>query len=97
MKDSWYARNKSWYLPKVLKRDREITEKIRTYKNKPCADCGVSYPAHVMDFDHVNGQKLSAVSRMRSYSWKRIEEEIAKCDVVCANCHRVRTYSRSVV
>lgn len=58
----------------------------------PCADCGVSYPAVVMDFDHVRGTKEANVSQLvRRASWARIEAEIAKCEVVCANCHRLRS------
>lgn len=59
-------------------------------------DCGVSYPSYVMDFDHRDpslkkfelGDALSKV-----YSIQLVLDEIAKCDVVCANCHRIRTYA----
>ena len=60
----------------------------------PCADCGRSYPAYVMDFDHVRGTKSVGISLMFSYSWQTILAEIAKCDLVCANCHRIRTFER---
>lgn len=49
-----------------------------------------------MDFDHVRGEKvftLGQVRQIRTYSLVRIQEEIAKCDVVCANCHRERTHN----
>ena len=60
-----------------------------------CADCRIRTPA-VLDFDHVRGTKSEAVSRMvaAGRSEARIAEEIAKCEVVCANCHRRRTGNR---
>lgn len=46
-----------------------------------------------MDFDHVRGSKVGNVSEMLgSTSLADLLMEIAKCDVVCANCHRLRTY-----
>lgn len=67
---------------------------IFTAKSVPCADCRVSYPPVVMDFDHVRGEKLKNVSRMRSVALDKLVAEIAKCDVVCSNCHRLRTHAR---
>lgn len=65
-------------------------------KNKPCMDCGGSFPAVCMDFDHVRGNKVGNISTMagQALSPERIEAEIAKCDVVCSNCHRIRTDAR---
>lgn len=63
-------------------------------KSVPCMDCGNSYPWYVMDFDHVRGKKTSNISAMRTCNTPRLLEEIEKCDVVCSNCHRFRTYSR---
>ena len=70
-------------------------ELIREYKDKPCADCGNSYPFYVMQFDHVSGEKVAGISRFVSNrQWKKAIEEIEKCEVVCANCHAERTYIR---
>lgn len=65
---------------------------IRRLKEKPCADCGVQYPPRVMHFDHVRGEKTRDISAMArsNMSIKRIEEEIQKCEVRCANCHSIR-------
>jgi hypothetical protein len=60
-----------------------------------CADCGIRTSV-VLDFDHVRGTKTQAVSRLVAAGCAEagIAEEIAKCEVVCANCHRRRTGSR---
>jgi hypothetical protein len=71
---------------------------IAAAKDIPCMDCGMRYPKYVMEFDHVRGVKVNNVGSMPSNSGAaRILAEIAKCDVVCANCHRERTYGGSDV
>lgn len=66
---------------------------VRQAKNVPCADCGQSYPSYVMDFDHRDpSTKMFELAKAKLYGEARIRAEIAKCDVVCANCHRARTY-----
>lgn len=73
------------------------TPKQRRYmlkaKNKPCTDCGFRYKFWQMDFDHRNPEdKLFAISGSGRRDMDRLKAEIAKCDVVCANCHRNRTH-----
>lgn len=78
-------------------RKRERIERIDAIKaSTPCADCGGRFHPVAMDFDHVAGDKTLGISEMvrGRYSWQRIEVEIAKCEIVCSNCHRVRTYER---
>lgn len=60
-----------------------------------CADCGERDPL-VLEFDHVRGVKEYNIGDMASsnYAIETIQNEIDKCEVVCANCHRLRTYSR---
>lgn len=69
---------------------------ILEYKTKPCADCGKTYPPVLMDFDHVpeRGPKLFNITNGRRAKDKLLIE-IAKCDVVCAMCHRIRTATRA--
>jgi hypothetical protein len=81
--------------------NRQRYEKTRTWINElksvPCADCGQTYPPYVMDFDHCRGVKLFNISQIgvgRMKGRAIIEAELAKCDVVCSNCHRIRTHSR---
>jgi hypothetical protein len=67
---------------------------IARLKDRPCADCGGHFPTFVMDFDHVR-DKLSVVSTLvYSASTERLIAEATKCDVVCSNCHRMRTQHR---
>ena len=67
---------------------------IDSFKAKPCADCEETFPPVCMDFDHVRGVKLFTIGDRSGRSLEAILDEIAKCDVVCANCHRVRTQER---
>lgn len=67
---------------------------IQKLKDSPCVDCGETYPYYVMQFDHVRGDKIRHVSKMVLFSPDTILAEIAKCDLVCANCHAVRTFLR---
>jgi len=85
------------------KKRAEDSEYLRTIGNRPwlddlkastpCADCGQIYPACVMDFDHRPGEeKLFRVAGMVTRRRELVEAEIEKCDIVCSNCHRIRTH-----
>lgn len=58
-------------------------------------DCGYKFPPECMDFDHL-GNKFKTIGQLRSHKWETILEEIKKCDLICANCHRIRTKCRSL-
>ncbi|MDQ3748589.1 MAG: hypothetical protein M3367_06190 [Acidobacteriota bacterium] len=62
-------------------------------KNRPCADCEKTYPPYVMDFDHTENKLFTIGAGLHNYH-KKVIAEIAKCDVVCANCHRERTFGK---
>lgn len=89
-----YRRNKDQYKKNQREAKRQKQEYIRKAKEKPCADWGKEYPYYVMDLDHTRGQKFRQVSAMKDCTLEKIKEEISKCDVVCSNCHRIRTHSR---
>lgn len=93
-----YLANKDLYKRRVAKRKQTLSEAIDAIKARtPCADCGNKFHPCAMDFDHLDAtQKIADVSRLRSMNvnMKRILDEIAKCELVCANCHRIRTYNR---
>jgi hypothetical protein len=67
-------------------------------RDVPCADCARRFPPCAMDFDHRDPDtKRQAVTRMIGRAGtERILAEVAKCDIVCANCHRLRTFERRV-
>ncbi len=64
-------------------------------KDRPCYDCKVRYPKCAMDFDHVEGQKRFDISMGIGKAIHILIAEIEKCEVVCANCHRIREWRRS--
>ena len=79
----------------MARREREGRALINEAKDRPCQDCGRSYPPHVMQLDHRPGEvKLFSVGARAGQSRDRLLAEIAKCDVVCANCHALRTHFR---
>lgn len=87
--------------PEIKRKEAEYIKirvrRIDAYKTGPCVDCNKCYNPWQMQFDHVPGRgiKTAEVSSLVNCSLSRIEEEIAKCDLVCANCHANRTYYRS--
>lgn len=89
-----YQKKTKYKWPKL--RIQKIKEFIKEAKNKPCVDCGVSYPPYVMDFDHVRGKKKFLISLCvkRASALLTIQKEMDKCDVVCSNCHRERTHGK---
>jgi hypothetical protein len=72
---------------------RAFTDSI---KSVPCADCGGTFDPICMDFDHRPGEvKLFSIgNRLSSRGFESIRAEISKCDIVCANCHRIRTHRK---
>jgi len=93
----WYQQNKG----KARKQRKKITARNVSFVKRvkemfPCTDCGCYYPAVVMDFDHVRGEKKYTIAAMvrGQFSLSRIQEEIRKCELVCSNCHRLRTHNR---
>lgn len=96
----WYQANKEKHKAATATRKARMIElareHIQTLKNKtPCTDCGVQYPYYVMDFDH-QGDKEYTIANMvhQGYGVDKIQLEIDKCEIVCSNCHRIRTHSR---
>ncbi len=77
------------------KRIRENSLAVLDAKSRPCADCGGVFPRECMDLDHVRGSKLFSLSNAGSRTLASVLAEIAKCDAVCANCHRIRTRARA--
>jgi hypothetical protein len=96
-----YKKNRDKYRARLAKNRVAIYEIARTNlddlkRSTPCTDCNTRYHPYLMEFDHVRGQKRANVVRMiqNGATWAVLLEEIKKCDLVCCNCHALRTYSR---
>lgn len=91
-----YKANKAHYRRKIRERDdRVLAENIRRIYNylaeHPCVDCGES-DRLVLQFDHLRDKHMAVSTMLRhGYAWPKIEDEISKCEVRCANCHTRRT------
>ena len=93
-----YLRNRDELLAKWRRATQEDVAFLRSLRNVPCADCGGVFPPYVMDFDHRDPtQKSFEITRVAGrVNRQKLLEEIAKCDIVCSNCHRVRTYKQQI-
>ena len=101
---SYYERNKDYFREynrknkekrRIQQRNfaRENRKRLNDLKNKPCEDCGIQYPTFVMDFHHVNPEEKSfSISGSVNRSLESINNEISKCVLLCANCHRIREH-----
>jgi len=75
----------------------QILNDIHLYKESHgCFDCKNKFPHYVLEFDHKpEYDKIDVVYRvLRTYGPEAAWAEVAKCDVVCSNCHKIRTYMR---
>lgn len=73
----------------VAGRQRRLDEYQEFKRTLVCVDCGNS-DFRVLDFDHLSDKLVTISQVARDWSMKRLMTEIAKCDVVCSNCHRIR-------
>lgn len=88
---------KKWARARDVNRYDRARAFIHSLKDVPCADCGNRFPHWIMEFDHVpeRGPKLFKINiAIASRGREQVLAEIAKCDVVCANCHKDRTFKR---
>lgn len=95
-----YQNNKQIYLDRALTRNAQVNteNKQRLYSylsSHPCVDCSET-DIRVLEFDHVRGNKSANITKLlkNATSWKAIENEIAKCEVRCVNCHRIKSNER---
>lgn len=94
-----YEHNKGRYLERNKRYREEISQYVNEIKSiTPCTDCKKLYPPYVMDFDHLDkSEKLGIVSYFtKTGRIAALKKEIAKCEIVCSNCHRERTHNRLV-
>jgi hypothetical protein len=91
------GKQKPCFYRKLERRRQNLVSAIDKAKtDKPCTDCGDFYPAVAMDFDHLENKEIN-ISKIRSTNVTigSLNRELAKCEIVCANCHRERTWQRS--
>jgi hypothetical protein len=93
----YYLRNRDLERNRVRCRQRGMVDLLRELRSLPCLDCGRTFAPNQMDFDHRDAASkafrlTSGGAMLRPTS--AILSEVAKCDIVCANCHRVRTQER---
>lgn len=93
-----YHKYGSNYRERAVERSRKIKNDLRTHmltylNDKACVRCGVN-DIRVLEFDHID-PKTKAFSIARAiastFSWERILAEISKCQILCANCHKIKT------
>ena len=97
-KQEHYALNRERYVEAAVRRRKALAAERATFLveyfvSHPCVDCGESDPV-VLEFDHRGDKAFNIAKGLRDRSWEALIDEIAKCDVVCANCHRRRTAVR---
>ena len=91
---AYYATHRAEEIERVTRRQQATLAWLRELRQVPCMDCGGLFPPHVMDFDHRDPKtKAFSVAADKTLLKNRavLEAEVAKCDIVCANCHRIRT------
>lgn len=91
-----YLENKALYQNRGRKQRAEREAYVFQLKiQNPCVDCGENYHPCQMQYDHIGTDKVASVSDMiRNHTLARVKLEIAKCELVCANCHAMRTWQR---
>jgi 5-methylcytosine-specific restriction endonuclease McrA len=86
----WYQKNKAKHISYVRNRDKKIKDWLKQYKETlECEKCGETHPA-CLDFHHINpAEKSFSLGRINKFlSIDLLKSEIAKCNVLCSNCHR---------
>jgi hypothetical protein len=96
--DQHYSANRQRYIDDAQRRKRALAAERAAYlvaffESHPCVDCGENDPV-VLEFDHVGDKAFNISKGLRDRPWTAVLDEIGKCDVVCANCHRRRTARR---
>jgi hypothetical protein len=94
-----YRANRERYIRNARARQTRVNAERFEYlldylRANPCVDCEESDPM-VLEFDHIGPKRFDISSGIRNRNWEDVLTEIAACEVVCANCHRRRTYRRA--
>lgn len=90
-----YKRNKKQRYAAQVERRHKLQAMVNKIKDRPCMDCLNRFPYMCMEFDHREpALKRLSISTMvaQSYAKEEVLNEINKCDLVCSNCHAIRTW-----
>lgn len=92
LRDKHYRDNREKSIANSKKNREATRKKLWEYlQDKSCVDCGYDNPI-ALEFDHIDPEaKVASVSVLTGYSWAKVLEEISKCEIRCANCHRIKT------
>ena len=91
----YYKRNAASEAKYKAQRSARVRDILNIIKlERGCCDCGYNSHAEALDFDHVDGQKSFTISGSIQCNLRTIRAEVAKCEVRCANCHRIATKRR---
>lgn len=85
-----YADRRQYLIRAVHKRRKKIRQMAVEYKGGKCEQCGYDRCIEALEFHHLDASKKDFNVSQRGYtrSWKRVVEELKKCTMLCANCHR---------
>jgi hypothetical protein len=94
-----YLANRQKYIATEARRKRARAEArtrflVEYFHEHPCADCGEADPL-VLEVDPLRDTPLEVTNQFATWNWEEILDEIARCEIVCANCHRPRTARRA--
>ena len=96
----WYYKNHESRLKHIRdfrtnKRKLYLNKIVQYLKSHPCVDCGQDN-IMTLEFDHLGNKKDNVMHMVKILkNWKLIELEIAKCEIRCSNCHKIKTYKNS--
>ncbi len=94
---NYYSKNRATHYQRVKRLLAENRTKLWDYLDShSCVDCGEKNPI-VLEFDHIKKGKVGSISYLLSrqrWSWASLLKEIDKCEVRCANCHRIKTFDQ---
>lgn len=89
-----YNANRQKYIDKAARIKKEYRKEYYDWlSSKSCVDCGNS-DTRVLELDHLDNKRYTVGLRVGQVKLASLMEEINKCEVVCANCHRIRTITR---
>ena len=85
-----YAERRTYLIAAVTNRRKRVRQKAIDYKGGMCQLCGYARCKEALEFHHRDGESKDFGVSSKGYtrSWERVKQELGKCILVCANCHR---------